>query len=227
MLEIFEFNAFSMPSRHLSNDLWHLVWEWKYDNAELLEHPSNWPCSTGMPACSRSSQGSWSTRTKHMARASQIFSGESSFHVDSQFRLSTAKKKERKMSSIATLRLFFVVPFVVIDCRRAYSSVVEHFDCRWRGPRLNSNSAEHHRWSVLRRPKSKTSDKDRNMGSLIRDVSPSQGLLQSAISQTEEAPERAKRLYLNFPYSRLCLMFWNKFFPLLNLQVINTKNYWK
>ena len=41
----------------------------------------------------------------------------------------------------------------------------------------------------------KTSDKDGNMGSLIRDVSPSQGLLQSAIeSQTEEAPERAKRL---------------------------------
>ena len=55
----------------------------------------------------------------------------------------------------------------------------------------------------------KTSDKDGNMGSL-RDVSPSQGLLQSAIreSQTEEAPERAKRLS-NLPYSRLCLMFWN------------------
>ena len=27
-------------------------------------------------------------------------------------------------------------------------------------------------------------------------------------SQTEEAPERAKRLS-NFPYSRLCLMFWS------------------
>ena len=43
----------------------------------------------------------------------------------------------------------------------------------------------------------KTSDKDGNMGSIIRDVLPSQGLLQSAIqsqSQTEEAPERAKRL---------------------------------
>ena len=67
----------------------------------------------------------------------------------------------------------------------------------------------------------KTSDKDGNMGSL-RDVSPSQGLLQSAIAdwrlQTEEAPERAKRPS-NFPYSRLCLMFWNKFFPLLNLRI--------
>ena len=35
-------------------------------------------------------------------------------------------------------------------------------------------------------------------------------------SQTEEAPERAKRLS-NFPYSRLCLMVWKKFFPLLTL----------
>ena len=46
------------------------------------------------------------------------------------------------------------------------------------------------------------SDKDEK---LVRDVSPSQGLLQSAISQTEEAPERAKRLS---PISRLCLIFY-------------------
>ena len=37
------------------------------------------------------------------------------------------------------------------------------------------------------------SDKDEKLVR-SRDVSPSQGLLQSAISQTEEAPERAKRL---------------------------------
>ena len=37
--------------------------------------------------------------------------------------------------------------------------------------------------------------------------------------QTEEAPERAKRLS-TIPISRLCLMFWNKFFPLLNLQIV-------
>ena len=48
------------------------------------------------------------------------------------------------------------------------------------------------------------SDKDEK---LVRDVSPSQGL-QSAISQTEEAPERAKRLS---PISPLCLIFY-KFF---------------
>ena len=35
------------------------------------------------------------------------------------------------------------------------------------------------------------------------------------LSQTEEAPERAKRLS-TIPISRLCLMFCNKFFPLLN-----------
>ena len=50
------------------------------------------------------------------------------------------------------------------------------------------------------------SDKDEK---LVRDVSPSQGLLQSAKSQTEEAPERAKCLS---PISRLCLIFY-KFFP--------------
>ena len=50
----------------------------------------------------------------------------------------------------------------------------------------------------------------------MRDVSPSQGLLQSAKSQTEEAPERAKRLS---PISRLCLIFY-KFFPLLNLYFV-------
>ena len=72
------------------------------------------------------------------------------------------------------------------------------------------------------------SDKDEK---LVRDVSPSQGLLQSAISvnrrlnrsksQNEEAPERAKRLS---PISRLCLIFY-KFFLLLNLQspVVNGK----
>ena len=37
-------------------------------------------------------------------------------------------------------------------------------------------------------------------------------------SQTEEAPERAKRLS-TISISCLCLMFWNKFFPLLNLQI--------
>ena len=63
---------------------------------------------------------------------------------------------------------------------------------------------------------------DGNMGRL-RDVSPSQGLLKSAMTEeapakTEEAPERAKRLS-TFPYFRPCLMFWNKFFPLVNLWV--------
>ena len=43
------------------------------------------------------------------------------------------------------------------------------------------------------------------------------GFMRGFFSQTEEAPERAKRLW-TFPYSRPCLMFWNKFFPLLNLQ---------
>ena len=51
----------------------------------------------------------------------------------------------------------------------------------------------------------RVSDKDEK---LVRDVSPSQGLLLSATSQTEEAPERAKRLS---PISRLCLIFY-KFF---------------
>ena len=51
----------------------------------------------------------------------------------------------------------------------------------------------------------RTSDKDGKMG-LLRDVSPSQGLLQSAILQTEEAPERAKCLS-TIPFSRLYLMF--------------------
>ena len=51
------------------------------------------------------------------------------------------------------------------------------------------------------------SDKDKK---LVRDVPPSQGLLQSAKSQTEEAPQRAKRLS---PISRLCLIFY-KYSPL-------------
>ena len=42
-------------------------------------------------------------------------------------------------------------------------------------------------------------------------------------SQTKEAPERANRLS-TIPISRLCLMFWNKFFPLLNLQVKNYRS---
>ena len=61
----------------------------------------------------------------------------------------------------------------------------------------------------------RTSDKDGKLG-LWRDVSPFQG------SQTEEAPERAKRLS-TIPISRLSVMFSNKFFPLLNHLVVYVK----
>ena len=78
-----------------------------------------------------------------------------------------------------------------------------------------------------------TSDKDGKLA-WWRDVS-LRGYFSLQFSQTEEAPERVKRLS-TIPISRLCLMFWNKFFPLLNLQMmdkfeerkrINRAKYWQ
>ena len=58
-----------MKGCHLPNEIWHqrrcwhLVWEWKCHDTEILKRPSNWPFDTGMPV---RSQGSWSERSTRL-----------------------------------------------------------------------------------------------------------------------------------------------------------------
>ena len=57
------------------------------------------------------------TQTKHTARASQIFCGETSFWLTHSFASAKFKRKKerKKCPQHRPLGLFFVVPFVVID----------------------------------------------------------------------------------------------------------------